>query len=128
MSVLLSIPCSFCRLFSKPLRLNTLFRESSRLVYYLLLVISFLKFIFSRKYWKYVVLPFVSYGTSTSFRLQKETSYFSSRGLWNSSDLCSCVLFLSFWGKWKLEDWVFHLRNFYVDFTLRKTKGNNFGY
>ena len=47
------------------------------LIIFFLLFICFLNFVkicFLHKYFKYVILPGVSYGTSTSFRLQKETS------------------------------------------------------
>ena len=47
------------------------------LIIFFLLFICFLNFVkicFLHKYFKNVILPGVSYGTSTSFRLQKETS------------------------------------------------------
>ena len=61
--VLPSRPCSFCSLFTKPLTTNIFFQWS--LLLCLLsstCFICFLKLVFFTKYWKYLLVPGVSYG------------------------------------------------------------------
>ena len=94
-----STPCSFCRLFSKPHRPKVLFKESSFCVYYLLLVISlFFKVYIFPKVLQICYLPVVSYGSSTSFRLQKETM-----NKWTNSNLDGAVCLRIFGVKSKLS-------------------------
>ena len=66
-------PVRFVDFLANPSDQKYLFKESS-LIIFLSLFLCFLKFIFFHKYCKYVILPVVFYGTSTSFKLQKETS------------------------------------------------------
>ena len=70
-------PLRFVDFLANPFDQTYFFNESSIYVYYLLLVISsfFKVYIFSTSTAN-VILPVVSYGTSTSFRLQEETSCF----------------------------------------------------
>ena len=68
-------PVRFVDFLANPSDQTYFFKESSLYVYYLLLVISlfFKVYIFSTSTAN-VILPAVSYGTSSSFRLQKETN------------------------------------------------------
>ena len=70
-------PLRFVDFLANPSDQTYFFKESSIYVYYLLLVISsfFKVYIFSTSTAN-VILPVVSYATSTSFRLQEETSCF----------------------------------------------------